>query len=881
MSRFGSTLLLLALTGGCRLQHGDLDADGDGVIASEDCDDADPTAFPGGIERCDGVDNDCDGRIDDNAEGAAVWHMDADGDGVGDGPGNASCTGLRGQVTASGDCDDANSSIYPGAPEGDCEDPIDYNCDGVVGFIDSDGDGVPACQDCDDTEPMSFPGNAEQCDGLDNNCDGAVDEGVGDTYYADSDGDSYGSAAFPRQACSKPPGYVADATDCDDTQSMVHPGAVEQCDGLDDNCDGVVDNGLDNTYYQDADADGFGAADTAVLACAPPLGFVSDGSDCDDSAPLIYPGAMDVPVDGVDQDCDGSDYEPLVYGVDRFSGEVWALDLANNAVRWTANTGAAAIDLARGPDGTLYVSDYTAGGLFAVSPDGTQVRALTTADLPAVHGVFYDFARDELLLATAIGQVWSVNPSTGVAKRLFSTGALTLGVMRFANDERIWFSRRTTGEIMRWDPGTDTIERVATLPGAEANMLVPTAGGDLRTNSEIPGKLWEIDTRTGRVTELGDLGARSSGLCASPYRADELVIGDHSSRYRLWSAAGGVTDPAPTSIGTPWGCVAELLPDADGDGYLNGLVGGDDCDDWDAAVYPGAPDVGGDGVDSSCDGVDGEDRDGDGDASQATGGRDCDDADPSVFWGTSEACGAPTSCEDLLAFNPYAPTRAYAIDLDGPGAEPVREIYCDMRTDGGGWMLGLVVNTVHDAPIASRDEGWGFGGATMDLHGTAPWSTDPAGASSATGPVAGWLNLNLANYSHLRLAGYRSGVEAYRSDDIARAELRVDFGQDGYLLWKAPADPAREDGQTYTWCGGDRLYVDAGDGQVNRPSGAPADCKGHSALGSGWDFSRSTSTNRGLTLCGADGGASWMYASYGANRVNYPTAGGAQAIWVR
>lgn len=224
---------------------------------------------------------------------------------------------------------------------------------------------------------------------------------------------------------------------------------------------------------------------------------------------------------------------------------------------------------------------------------------------------------------------------------------------------------------------------------------------------------------------------------------------------------------------------------------------------------------------------------------------------------------------------------ATTIDLDGPGDEPVRDIYCDMRADGGGWMLGLVVNTVHNAPIASRAEGWGFGSATTDLHGTAPWSTDPAIASSATGPVAGWLDLNIANYSHLRVASYRRGAEAYRSDAIARSELRVDFGQDGYLLWKAPSDPERADGETYTWCGGARLFVDSGTGQVNQPSGAPDDCKGHSSLGSGWDFSRSTSTNKGLTLCGAGGASTWMYTSYGADRVNYPTGGGAQAIWVR
>jgi hypothetical protein len=62
------------------------------------------------------------------------------------------------------------------------------------------------------------------CDGLDNNCDGQVDEGVTVTYYRDADGDGYGNAVDTTQACSPPAGYVADNTDCDDTEQEVYPG---------------------------------------------------------------------------------------------------------------------------------------------------------------------------------------------------------------------------------------------------------------------------------------------------------------------------------------------------------------------------------------------------------------------------------------------------------------------------------------------------------------------------------------------------------------------------------------------------------------------------------------------------------------------------------
>ncbi len=112
------------------------------------------------------------------------------------------------------------------------------------------------------------------------------------------------------------------------------------------------------------------------------------------------------------------------------------------------------------------------------------------------------------------------------------------------------------------------------------------------------------------------------------------------------------------------------------------------------------------------------------------------------------------------------------------------------------------------------------------------------------------------------------------SNDIRRSSLRINFGQDGYLLHNDP--------NGYFWCGGRASYTDAGTGQVNQPTGAPADCKNHGSLGSGWDFSNSgTVANTGLTMCGIDNGSNWMYGGFATNQVFYPTPGAAQAIWVR
>ena len=134
----------------------------------------------------------------------------------------------------------------------------------------------------------------------------------------------------------------------------------------------------------------------------------------------------------------------------------------------------------------------------------------------------------------------------------------------------------------------------------------------------------------------------------------------------------------------------------------------------------------------------------------------------------------------------------------------------------------------------------------------------------------GWLDLNDLSYTELRLAAYQNGARTYLSNPIQKAQLRIRFGQDGYLLY----------GQAgYYWCGGRAAFTDAGRGQVNRPAGAPADCKGHGSLGSGWDFGPA-GTNGGLTLCGGDA-SNWMHVRYNGATLSFGNRGGAQAIWVR
>ncbi|MCA9567029.1 MAG: putative metal-binding motif-containing protein, partial [Myxococcales bacterium] len=133
---------------------------------------------------------------------------------------------------------------------------------------DSDLDGFANIFDCDDNDEDINPGVQEVCDFADNDCNGLVDDGIQSVWYPDADGDGLGDAqAAPLYSCDTQIGMVAAIdgialnTDCDDADPNTYPGAVELCDGKDNNCDRVVDENLTFTqWYEDLDGDGYGAA---------------------------------------------------------------------------------------------------------------------------------------------------------------------------------------------------------------------------------------------------------------------------------------------------------------------------------------------------------------------------------------------------------------------------------------------------------------------------------------------------------------------------------------------------------------------------------------------------------------------------------------------
>ena len=178
-------------------------------------------------------------------------------------------------------------------------------CEVFKETADLDGDGFVMVDDCDDTDPDTYPDADERCDDIDNDCDDEIDEDAVDmiTWCFDADDDAYGDSSITTVSCDLPPGFTSNCDDCNDDDFRISPYNVEdECpesnDGIDNNCDGQVDEGDTPRWYVDADGDGYGDPATETVDCAQPSGTVDNGDDCNDADASTWPGAP-----GLDELC--------------------------------------------------------------------------------------------------------------------------------------------------------------------------------------------------------------------------------------------------------------------------------------------------------------------------------------------------------------------------------------------------------------------------------------------------------------------------------------------------------------------------------------------------------------------------------------------------
>lgn len=489
-------------------------------------------------------------------------------------------------------------------------------------------------------------------------CDSTVNLNLtivsGFTYYEDFDGDGLGNPNSTIEACSLPVGYVNNADDCDDTDDQI--GAASE------------------VYYVDADGDGFGVGNPILFCSDPGAGYSTNNDDCDDTDDTIYPGATEIPDDGIDQNCDGTDASVLgvQLAVYQFDGTV---------------------------DCTVQDNDVTAQPMNATFSDYSSVGT----NCSNAAGVFNRSGWS----TTAGIDLTKYNQFTVTADECYS-----LSLTKFKFDHRV--SNITS--VPTWYVRSSVDGYSTDLATGNSNTTVQTfeflLGPEFQDLSEVTFRLYVSGVTANATTWRNDNVSVMGYINALPLQtyyadADGDGFGNPSVTIEWCEAPSGYVsnaddcndDSALINPNTVW------FHDNDGDGYgLNStatvscvqpgsdyVLEGGDCDDVNDEINPSAPEVC-NGIDDNCNGlIDAQDPDvedadvyyvdededgyGVGDPilfcsnpgpGYATVAGDCNDQNPDVNPGVSEICnGEDTDCNGLVDDGLEFTT--YYVDADGDG----------------------------------------------------------------------------------------------------------------------------------------------------------------------------------------------------------------------
>ncbi len=759
----------------------EVDNDGDGFSELRgDCDDSNPLVYPRAPERCNGIDDDCDSKIDDDdadVTDTEAWYEDLDGDGYGtdqtvaqaceapdgfvdndtdcndddpainpelvwyvdndfDSFGSdaftlTSCEQPSGYVDNADDCDDSSAVAYPGAEEiwydgvdGDCSGGSDNDAD-LDGHdaVDAGGD------DCDDTDPAVNPSATEICNGIDDQCDGEIDADDDDldissylTFYIDGDGDGYGDpAGATHTGCEAPSGYADNPDDCLDTDVAYNPAATDLWyDGEDHDCQENDDYDADMDGYRSesyAAAATFQAGTEVVAAGAAP------NTDCNDADAAFSPGAAETWYDGIDQNCDPTDEYDA--------------------------------------DGDGHDSDGHGGG----DCDDTDSSVSPSAEEVCNDGIDNDCSGDA--------------PECGIP----ATGS--------HSDADLAFTSASTG-----DDAGDAVSARADLDGdglADVAMGIPGAAGGGAVALRFGGASGASSTPDATLTDSGATGELGAALTAVPDvdgdGYDELLVGCDACE--------------PTGLGTDIGGVHLVL------GPVSGTV---DLASGADATFTGTANYGGLGSALSAS----RDFDGDGTVDfllgevntaqaylvlgAASGGGDVATAAATTFTGTGlDALGGAVGAGD---FDGDGDADAL---LGAPGLDAV-------ASNAGGVYLayGPLSSTVDlstGVSIAGRSASAGFGSTVavgdLDGDGTDDWiAASPAQAGSVgSGAVYGFVGAVTTSTS---TSGASFSITAGATDALGESLAIGDLdgaGQDDVVGGAPDDDYYGSGGALFVWYG--------------------------------------------------------------------------------